>query len=123
MKVNYRRPETRATMIELLRDTAGKCDGVRCDMAMLLLNEVFAKTWANLPEATPAPASEFWADAIQAVRQGRPDFLFLAEAYWGLEARLQSLGFDYTYGKTVYDRLLDHDHAGLQKELLAATPG
>ncbi|MDB6021813.1 MAG: alpha amylase catalytic region [Pedosphaera sp.] len=121
-QVNYRRPETRAAMIELLRTIARRCDGVRCDMAMLLLNDVFAKTWAHLPEPTKAIASEFWAEAIQAVKQDCPEFIFLAEVYWGLEPRLQSLGFDYTYGKPVYDRLMDRDHVGLQKELLAA-PG
>ena len=98
VQLDYRRPDTRAAVTELLQSVADRCDGVRCDMAMLLLNEIFAKTWAHIPAAAPAPTTEFWADAIP-VREKRqhPDFLFLAEAYWNLEARLQSLGFDYTY--------------------------
>ena len=36
-------------MIEALQSVADRCDGVRCDMAMLLLNETFAKTWQTFP--------------------------------------------------------------------------
>ena len=92
-------------------------------MAMLLLNDVFAKTWAHFPATAPVPTTEFWADAIAAVKKAHPDFLFLAEAYWNLEARLYALGFDYAYDKIVYDRILDHRHADLQKHLLDAPPG
>ncbi|HWF19753.1 MAG TPA: alpha-amylase family glycosyl hydrolase [Verrucomicrobiae bacterium] len=123
VQLDYRCSETRAAMIELLQSVSAQCDGVRCDMAMLLLNEVFKKNWAHFPEVEDFPASEFWTDAIAAVRQSRPDFIFLAEVYWGLEANLQELGFDYTYAKTVYDRLVDGHSAALQKELLAAKSG
>jgi hypothetical protein len=82
---------------------------------------VFARTWAHLPDATPPPASEFWPDAIGAVKRDHPEFLFLAEAYWGLEPRLQSLGFDFTYGKMIHDKLRDRDYAGLQSGLLATS--
>lgn len=121
-QVNYRRPEARAAITEILQDIAGQCDGARCDMAMLVLNDVFTRTWAHIPDSTPMPSNEFWQDAIAAVRREHPDFLFLAEAYWGLKPRLQELGFDYTYCKTIYDRLLERDYAGLQKELLANAP-
>jgi hypothetical protein len=123
VQVNYRSPEARAAMIELLKTVASQCDGVRCDMAMLLLNDVFAKTWAHFPAENPTPLSEFWADAIYAIKQINPQFIFLAEAYWGLESRLQALGFDYTYEKTVYDRLIQRDFAGLQKYLFESAPG
>src|SRR6185369_9606482 len=62
--------------------------------------------------------TEFWADAIAAVRRRLPEFIFLAEVYWGLEERLQSLGFDYTYDKTLYDRLISWQPGGVQKHLL-----
>ena len=122
VQVDYRHAETRAAMIELLQSIARRCDGVRCDMAMLLLNEVFAKTWAQFPVTTPPITSEFWTEAIPTIKQAHPGFLFLGEVYWGLEARLQSLGFDFTYGKLVYDALLDRDFAGLQKKLLTSLP-
>jgi hypothetical protein len=106
-------------MTQLLQGIAGRCDGVRCDMAMLMLNEVFAKTWEHFPVPRPqSPSSEFWASAIPAVKAAHPDFLLLAEAYWGLEARLQALGFDYTYDKTLYDCLVSRDAARVQRHLL-----
>jgi Alpha amylase, catalytic domain len=123
VQINYSRPEARAKMLALLQSVASRCDGVRCDMAMLLLNEVFAKTWADFVDADAMPRTEFWADAIPAVKKAHPDFLFFAEAYWNLEARLQSLGFDYTYDKTIYDHILDYHHAALQSRVLDSPPG
>lgn len=87
-----------AVRTELLK-VAQLCDGVRCDMAMLLLPEVFEHTWQR-------PISPFWPSAIQKVRTQFPDFSFLAEVYWDLEWTLQQDGFDYTYDKRLYDRLL-----------------
>src|ERR1039457_7976 len=46
----------RDAAIETLRSIASQCDGVRCDMAMLLLNDVFAKTWGD--RAGPPPRDE-----------------------------------------------------------------
>jgi hypothetical protein len=86
---------------------------------MLLLNDVFAKTWAGFATADqPSAGAEFWPDAIAAVRESQPGFVFLAEAYWGLEARLQTLGFDYTYDKALYDGLVSRDAGGVQRHLL-----
>ena len=66
-------------------------------MAMLILPDVFARTWGILMEP-------FWEAAIAATRAVNPEFLFVAEVYWGLEWELQQLGFDYTYDKDLYDR-------------------
>jgi len=117
-QVDYRRADAREAMRQLLQSVANRCDGVRCDMAMLLLNDVFAKTWERFPATAPPPLEEFWPGAINAVKHAHPGFLFLAEAYWGLEPRLQALGFDYTYDKTLYDRLVSSDAAGVQHHLL-----
>jgi Alpha amylase, catalytic domain len=119
-QLDYRVPAARDAMREELLAIAGRCDGVRCDMAMLILNEVFARTWREFPSPAAAATSEFWRDAISAVKAKRPDFLMLAEAYWGLESRLQALGFDYTYDKTPYDELIRRNPAGLQRHLLEA---
>ena len=119
VQVDYRRPATRAAMTQLLQSIASRCDGVRCDMAMLLLNEVFARTWERFPIADqPSAGAEFWPGAIAAIRETQSGFLFLAEAYWGLEARLQALGFDYTYDKALYDCLVHRNAAGVQHHLL-----
>ena len=121
-QLDYRRAETRAGMIELLQSVTMRCDGVRCDMAMLLLNEVFARTWSSFPPAPAAIESEFWLDAIQSVKRSQSDFLFLGEVYWDLEARLQSLGFDYTYDKRLYDYLVYRNPAEVQRHLSSVTP-
>ena len=93
-------------MIGELLKIAGQCDGVRCDMAMLVLPDVFERTWG-------IPARPFWPEATRRVRERAPDFCFMAEVYWDLEWTLQQQGFDYTYDKRLYDRLRDgHATAG-----------
>src|SRR5438067_10372295 len=87
-------------MVEVLERLARHADGARCDMAMLVLSEVFSQTWKDYLRA-PVPAMEFWSEARPAVRK----FTLLAEVYWDLEWRLQELGFDFTYDKRLYDRL------------------
>jgi hypothetical protein len=101
-------------MIGELVKIAGQCDGVRCDMAMLLLPDVFERTWG-------IRADPFWPKATQRVREKSPGFTFMAEVYWDLEWTMQQQGFDYAYDKRLYDRLRDgharpvreHFHAGL----------
>ena len=98
LQLNYGNPATQEAMIGELLKIAGQCDGVRCDMAMLVLPEVFERTWG-------LPAELFWPKATQRVRQQSPGFVFMAEVYWDLEWELQQQGFDYTYDKRLYDRL------------------
>lgn len=100
-QLNHCNPEMRAALIAALQQVAQHADGARCDMAMLALSDVFARTWHELEAGAP-PATEFWTEAIAAV----PGFLFLAEVYWDLEWRMQQLGFQFTYDKRLYDRLL-----------------
>jgi hypothetical protein len=108
-------------MIQLLERIAGMCDGVRCDMAMLVLKNVFARTWGEraTPEGEDHAEGEFWEEAIRAVRARQPDHLFIAEVYWNMEWDLQQLGFDYTYDKTLFDRLL-REGAGSVRDHLRA---
>jgi hypothetical protein len=100
LQLNYGHPETQEAMIGELVKIAGQCEGVRCDMAMLVLPDVFERTWG-------IQAQPFWPQATQRVRQRVPDFCFMAEVYWDLEWTLQHQGFDYTYDKRLYDRLRD----------------
>ena len=114
LQLNYGNPALQEAMIGELIKIAGQCDGVRCDMAMLVLPEVFERTWG-------LPSQPFWPQATQRVRQRVSDFCFMAEVYWDLEWTLQQQGFDYTYDKRLYDRLhagparpvREHFHAGL----------
>jgi hypothetical protein len=100
LQLNYGNPATQEAMIGELRKIAGQCDGVRCDMAMLVLPDVFERTWGLRAEL-------FWPTATQRVREKVPDFCFMAEVYWDLEWTLQQQGFNYTYDKRLYDRLRD----------------
>lgn len=111
----------RNAMIAALRGVAAKCDGVRCDMAMLLLRGVFLLTWSDRLANPLCEQStrEFWEEAIERVRKDFPTFLFIAEAYWNLEWQLQKLGFDCTYDKVLYDRLL-REGAGSVRDHLRA---
>ncbi len=121
-QLDYRVPELREAITGTLRAIASRCDGVRADMAMLLLDDVFRATWgerARPPRDGEAPAGEFWWHAIRAVRDAYPGFVMIAEAYWGLEYRLQRLGFDYTYDKTLLDRLRAGDGRAVAAHLRA----
>ncbi len=115
-QVNAFHSELRRAMIAVVEEMAACCDGVRCDMAMLLLNEVFARTWVGVV-MEPEPPTEFWSEIIGAVKTRYPEFLFMAEAYWDLERRLQQLGFDCTYDKRLYDRLQQGVAAGVRSHL------
>ena len=119
LQLNYFNADLRAAMIADLRNVASKCSGVRCDMAMLLEPEVFHRTWGGRPESKAPLTESFWPEAIATVRRDTPNFLFLAEVYWDYEARLQEHGFDYTYDKTLYDRLIHHEAAKVFEHLSA----
>jgi hypothetical protein len=112
LQLNYGNPNLQAAMLGELQRIATQCDGVRCDMAMLELPEVFQRTWGI--EAQP-----FWPKAIEAVREKSSNFVFMAEFYWGLEWTLQQQGFDYTYDKRLYDRLLDRTARPVREHLMA----
>jgi hypothetical protein len=112
LQLDYGNPAVQVAMIAQLRKIAGQCDGLRCDMAMLILPEVFERTWGIRPEP-------FWPKAIGSVRQQHPDFLFMAEVYWDLEWTMQQQGFDYAYDKRLYDRLRE-GHARPVREHLRA---
>jgi hypothetical protein len=110
-------PGLRRAVIETLRDIAGQCDGVRCDMAMLLATDIFANTWRGF--VGPAPKLEFWEEVIPQVRVGHPDFMFLAEVYWGREPQMLQQGFDYCYDKVLYDRAIAGDVERIRQHLLS----
>ena len=114
LQLNYGNPGLQQAMISELERIAGQCDGVRCDMAMLVLPDVFERTWGIRAEL-------FWPKATASVRRRQPDFQFMAEVYWDREWTMQQQGFDYAYDKRLYDRLREghtrpvreHFHAGL----------
>jgi hypothetical protein len=122
LQLNYRCKELHDIQRQVLHNIAEQCDGVRCDMAMLLLPDIIAKTWGN--KSVPADGIEptevcFWPEAIQSVRRQHADFVFMAEVYWDLEWELQQQGFDFTYDKRLYDRMLSFDGGAVRDHLMA----
>jgi glycosidase len=112
VQLNYGNDLVQTAMADELVKVAGLCDGVRCDMAMLLTPKVFQRTWG-------ISMQPFWPEAIQRVRSAQRDFTFIAEVYWDMEWDLQQQGFDYTYDKRLYDRLRNRDASAVRAHLVA----
>jgi glycosidase len=114
LQLNYGKPEVQAAMLGELEKVAALADGARCDMAMLILPEIFQRTWG-------ISMQPFWPAATQRIHEQHSGFVFMAEVYWDLEWTLQQQGFDYTYDKRLYDRLRDQ-YARAIREHLGAEP-
>jgi hypothetical protein len=119
VQLNAFLPALRQAAISTVLDIADQCDGMRCDMAMLMMNPIFERTWGS--RAGSRLRTDYWPDLITAVRKRHPGVLFIAEAYWDLEWELQQQGFDYCYDKRLYDRL-EHDSAESVRLHLCANP-
>jgi len=117
LQLNAFQPGLRQAVVETISEIAGQCDGIRCDMAMLMLNAIVERTWGT--RAGPKPPDEYWATTIAAIKGRHPEFRFLAEAYWDLEWELQQQGFDYCYDKKLYDRMEHGDAESVRQHLLA----
>ena len=112
LQLNYGNPQLQEAMIGELERIAGQCDGVRCDMAMLVLPDVFERTWG-------IRADLFWPKATESVRRKHPNFKFMAEVYWDMEWTMQQQGFDYAYDKRLYDRLREGHARPVREHFLA----
>ncbi len=110
-------PALRAATAGTLADIASQCDGIRCDMAMLMTNQVFAKTWGG--RSGPEPAADFWPTVIGQLRGGHPETVLIAETYWDMEWQLQQQGFNFCYDKRLYDRIAGGDAAAVRDHLRA----
>jgi hypothetical protein len=86
-------------------------------MAMLMLNQIFERTWGS--RLGKPPATDYWYDVIPAIKSVHPAFCFIAEAYWDLEWELQRQGFDFCYDKRLYDRVERADAPGIRLHLSA----
>lgn len=119
LQLNYASMDTRAGLTDLLLKIAPFCDGLRCDVAMLVINRIFQKTWAHVLHDIKMPDGEFWVEAIRSVKARFSEFVFMAEAYWDMEWELQQMGFDYTYDKKFYDRLVHSSAQSIREHLWA----
>ncbi len=114
LQLNYGNPATQEAEIGELLRISRQCDGLRCDMAMLVLPDVFERTWG-------IKAPLFWPEATRRVREKTPGFCFMAEVYWDREWDMQQQGFDYAYDKRLYDRLRDGHVRPVREHLHAGT--
>jgi Alpha amylase, catalytic domain len=117
LQLNALHPGLRRAVIETVSEIAQQCDGIRCDMAMLLLNNIFERTWGA--RAGEKPPNDYWRTVIPAIKQKHSEFKFIAEAYWDLEWELQQQGFDFCYDKKLYDRKEHADAENVRQHLLA----
>ena len=117
IQLNAFQPGLRQAVIETISEIAAQCDGIRCDMAMLALNDIFERTWGN--RAGNKPIEDYWKTVIPAIKAQSPAFRFIAEAYWDLEWELQQQGFDHCYDKRLYDRMEHGDAENVRLHLLA----
>jgi hypothetical protein len=120
LQLNAFNPGLRQAVIKTVAEIAGQCDGIRCDMAMLMLNNIFERTWGA--RAGGKPADDYWRTLIPAIKAQWPEFRFIAEAYWDLEWELQQQGFDYCYDKKLYDRMEHGPAENVRQHLLADLP-
>jgi hypothetical protein len=114
VQLNAFSPALRSAVADTLVDVGAQCDGLRCDMAMLMTSEVFARTWGLEP-----PQTEFWPELFARVKWAHPELMFIAEAYWDMEFALQQQGFDLCYDKRLYDRLAHEGADALRGHLQA----
>ncbi len=113
-QLNAFHPGYRDAAVAILAEIAQQCDGVRCDMAMLMLSSIFATNW----RLSSAPSAEFWTEIIGRIRSLHPEFLWIAESYSDTEWSLQRLGFDYCYDKDrLYERLSRGDAESVRQHL------
>ena len=121
VQINYFIKDARKYLIQTLKEITEVCDGVRCDMAMLPLNNVFYNTWIGVLKkyGIEKPSEEFWKEAISFIKNKHKEFIFIAEAYWDLEWELQKLGFDFTYDKRLTDKLSTADLRTVKDHLKA----
>ncbi len=107
----------RQSVIDTVSSIAGQCDGIRCDMAMLMMNNIFERTWGT--RAGKKPDDDSWTTVIPAIKEKHSEFRFIAEAYWDLEWELQQQGFDFCYDKKLYDRMEHSNAESVRQHLLA----
>ena len=122
-QLDFRRPETHRASLDTLKLIANQCDGVRCDMAMLVLRKIFERTWEQVPCPVAPCEREFWPHAIAMVREQSPEFVFIAEAYWDLERDFLDQGFDFTYDKWLTDHLKNENPTQTTTHLKNARDG
>jgi len=109
LQLNYGLPEVHKHMSGELQKLASHCDGVRCDMAMLLNPHTFIKTWGwtlTQEQITYLHQHSFWQENIPLIKNNvNKNFKFIGEIYWD-EAYLSQY-FDYIYDDKFYKKIVN----------------
>ena len=110
-------PALRQEVVDTVSEIAERCDGVRCDMAMLMLNNIFEGT--------------------QELAQGKADRRILADGHLRNQTRrirssvssprhvgtsrvgTAAKGFDFCYDKKLYDRMESENPESVRLHLTA----
>ncbi|MFC1495323.1 alpha-amylase family glycosyl hydrolase [Thermodesulfobacteriota bacterium] len=119
-QINYARQETVDAMTQTILDVTVYCHGLRCDMAMLSVKEIFLKTW-NEYLNTNSEAPEFWPYAIDRLKSIGTPFFLMAEVYWEMGDALLDYGFNYVYDKHLYDLMLKGDIEKIRERISSPT--
>ena len=117
---NYWEEETRKLMKKNLMTVLSYADGVRCDVAGLILNDVIERGWRKELNywGYKRPNNEFWEYAFTEVKLKYPNAILLAEAYDKKEIEaLYKLGFNYCYNKDLLNKLMDSSSSELKNYL------
>ncbi|MFO7794505.1 MAG: alpha-amylase family glycosyl hydrolase [Promethearchaeati archaeon] len=117
VQINAFSEDARHKAIHTLLTIAEICDGVRCDMAMLVTNEIFKKTWGD--KVGNPPEKDFWEEIIPRIKNKHRNFKFIAEVYWDMEWKLQQQGFDYTYDEKLYNYIMNESPQSIRNHITA----
>lgn len=117
LQLNYFSTEAVQLIEGILMTIASQADGIRVDMAHLVLNEVFSRKWGEVLSkgGFGRPPQEFWSGVLSRVKSQYPGIVFVSEAYDYYmttppeQEYLTNLGIDYSYNKVVLDKL-EHKH-------------
>ena len=110
-QLNYWNPKTVRFQIDNLKKVASLCDGIRCDVAQILINDNFGSNWEEELKSWgwTKPEKEFWDIAIKEVKNEFPNTIFLSESYGDVYKELIKEGFDYCYDKDLLDKFVKED--------------
>ena len=117
VQIDYSNPKTHVFMTQKFEYLASLCDGVRCDMAMLIESEIFQKTWSELLKKSIPTYQSFWQTTTVKIKKLYPNFVFIAEVYWNMEEQMLKNGFDFVYNKEFLDSLVHQNFDQLQDNL------
>ena len=90
--------------LENLIKIAKYCDGIRCDVAWLIINDIFKRCFKTINNDIN---EEFWSFAISEIKKLYPNIIFIAEVFgkkW-ISDYLLKCGFNFVYDITPFDIL------------------